>query len=219
MVAAPLVWAISRPADIPFQKQQIDLGAAETAAVADVNGDGKLDIISGEYWYAAPNWERHKFRELPYSNGYVDNFSDLPIDVDGDGRIDIVSCSWFRKSLRWWRNPGVQGTWKEHSIQEGYPIEFAFLVDLDNDKKANEILPEFGDVRAPLAWYEAKIHVGDCTAIDAYCTLAQQSSGFAGRGSEPQLFHQLAYPEGLAQLKHRDVVWGFAALEFTFKIA
>jgi hypothetical protein len=149
-----LLYCITRPPDIPFQKQQIDWGASETCSLADVNADGKLDIISGENWYAAPNWKPHKFRELPYANGYVDNFSDLPLDVDGDGRIDIVSCSWFRKSLRWWKNPGAQGAWTDQSIQEGYPIEFAFLVDIDNDHKAREVLPEFGDEKAPLAWYE-----------------------------------------------------------------
>lgn len=155
-IAGSLVWAIARPPEIPFAKHTIDLGASETAALADVNGDGKLDIISGEYWYAGPHWTAHKFRDLPYANGYVDNFSDLPVDVDGDGRVDIVSCSWFRKSLRWWHNPGGNGMWKEQSIQDGSPIEFAFLVDLDNDGKAREVLPEFGDVKFPLAWYEAK---------------------------------------------------------------
>ena len=37
----------------------IDNGASETAAVADVNKDGRLDIISGENWYEAPaRWRR-----------------------------------------------------------------------------------------------------------------------------------------------------------------
>src|SRR5947209_12092840 len=136
IAAVPLLWALSRTPDIAFQKQQIDAGASETAAVADVNGDHKPDIISGEYWYEAPNWTPHKFRDLVYTSGYIDNFSDLPIDVDSDGRVDLVRCSWLWKSLRWWRNPGAQGAWTEHSIQEGFPIEFAFLVDLDNDGKA-----------------------------------------------------------------------------------
>lgn len=154
--AVPVLWSVSRPRDIPFRKHEIDIGASETCALADVNGDGKLDIISGEYWYEAPDWKPHRFRELPYSNGYVDNFSDLPMDVDGDGRTDVVSCSWFRRSLRWWKNPGRDGLWTEHSIQEGFPVEFAFLVDIDNDGKAREILPEFGDPKAPLAWFEVK---------------------------------------------------------------
>jgi hypothetical protein len=154
IAAVPLLWALSRPPDIPFQKQEIDIGASETSAVADINRDGKPDIVSGEYWYAAPNWTRHRFRSLAYTSGYIDNFSDLPIDVDNDGRIDIVSCSWFGKALSWWKNPGADVAWTEHSIERGFPIEFAFLVDLNNDGKADEILPEFGDAKAPLAWYE-----------------------------------------------------------------
>ncbi len=67
----------SRPADIPFRIHAIDNGASETAAVADVNRDGRLDIVSGEYWYQAPEWTKHRFRELGFSNQYVDNFSDL----------------------------------------------------------------------------------------------------------------------------------------------
>lgn len=152
---APLLWAISRPPDLAFEKQQIDPGASETSAIADVNGDGKLDIVSGEYWYAAPNWTAHQFRNLSFTNGYIDNFSDLPLDVDGDGRVDIVSCSWFAKKLSWWRNEGAQ-PWTEHVIDSGSPIEFAFLVDLNNDGKKQEVLPEFGDPKMPLAWYELR---------------------------------------------------------------
>jgi hypothetical protein len=156
LVLAPSLWCVVRPPDIRFQKHEVDVGASETCALADINGDGKLDIVSGEHWYSAPDWTPHKFRQLPYSNGYIDNFSDLPLDVDGDGHIDIVSCSWFRHSLRWWKNPGRAGDWSEHSIEEVSPIEFAFLVDLDNDKQSREVLPQFGDPKAPLAWYEAK---------------------------------------------------------------
>ena len=49
-----------------------------------------------------------------------------------------------------------RGEWKEHEIESGSPIEFAFLVDLDNDGKAREVLPQFGDAKMPLAWYEAR---------------------------------------------------------------
>src|SRR5262249_54312596 len=95
-----------RPPDILFERQMIDPGASETAAVADINGDGKLDIVSGENWYEAPKWTKHKFRDLDFTNNYVDNFSDLPLDVNGDGRIDIVSFSYFGKRVYWNENPG-----------------------------------------------------------------------------------------------------------------
>ena len=150
-----MVIAASRPADLPFEKKTLDLGANETAAIADVNGDGKPDIVAGENWYAAPTWKQHRFRELPFANNYIDSFSDLPFDVDRDGHIDVVSCAWFGKKLSWWKNPGrAQGAWKEQSIQEGFNIEFCFLVDLDNDGQAREVLPQFGNTNAPLAWYE-----------------------------------------------------------------
>lgn len=156
VVLVPVLWPLTRPPDVRFRIQQIDIGASETCALADINGDGKLDIISGEYWYEAPEWNAHRFRELPYALGYIDNFSDLALDADRDGKTDIVSCSYFRKCLRWWKNPGRDGIWGEHSIQEGYSVEFAFLVDLDNDGQAREILPQFGEPNAPLAWYEFK---------------------------------------------------------------
>src|SRR6059036_1760227 len=90
--------AASRSPDIPFTIRPIDNGASETAAVADVNKDGRLDIISGENWYESSSrpgstqatWTKHKFRDLNYTNNYYDNFSDLPVDVDGDGYPDLV---------------------------------------------------------------------------------------------------------------------------------
>jgi hypothetical protein len=159
-LATTLGWAAGgdgRQPEIPFEKVTIDLGASETCAFADVNRDGKTDIVSGEFWYEAPRWTPHRFREIPYVNFYVDNFSDLPIDADQDGNIDIVSGSWFGRTLSCWRNPGRgAGTWSEQVIEKGFPIEFAFLVDLDNDGRAREILPQFGDAKAPLAWYEIR---------------------------------------------------------------
>jgi hypothetical protein len=160
LLACLCAWAAAtlvRPPEVPFSKTMIDSGASETAAFADVNGDGRLDIVSGEYWYEAPRWTPHRFRDLPYLDGYIDNFSDLPIDVDGDGRPDIVSCSYFSHRLEWWRNPGnTAKNWQRFPIEERYSVEFAFLVDLDNDGKARELLPQFGDEKAPLTWYELK---------------------------------------------------------------
>lgn len=152
-----MAFAGSRPAEIPFEKHTIDLGASETAAFADINGDGKLDIVSGEYWYEAPRWTKHRFRELNYTENYIDNFSDLMMDVNNDGRIDVVSCSWFGKHLRWYEHPAdPKAMWKEHPIETEYNVEFAFLVDIENNGKARDVLPQFGNTEAPLAWYEAK---------------------------------------------------------------
>src|ERR1041384_603687 len=157
-VAAILVLAGGGgPPDIPFRIHRLDDGASETAAIADINHDGKPDIVSGENWFEAPSWTRHHFREINFTNNYVDDFSDLPIDVDGDGYPDLVSVSWFGKNIVWWKNPGkAGGRWTEAVIDSGFNVEFAFLVDLDNDGKARELLPQFGNPDAPLAWYEVR---------------------------------------------------------------
>ena len=52
-----------------------------------------------------PSWTKHKFRELGFSNNYIDDFSDLPVDVDGDGYPDIATVTWFAKKVSWFRNP------------------------------------------------------------------------------------------------------------------
>jgi FG-GAP-like repeat len=152
-----ILLAGSRPPDIPFEKVVLDLGANEACTFADINGDGRLDIVAGENWFEAPNWPRHRFREFGFTNNYIDNFSDLALDVNGDGRIDLISVSWFSRRIAWFENPGAKDKrWVEHSIEAVSPVEFAFLVDLNNDGKAEEILPQFGDKKAPLAWYELK---------------------------------------------------------------
>lgn len=149
--------AASRPADIAFHTTMIDPGYGETVAVADVNRDGRPDIVAGESWYEAPQWVKHPLRKIDYSNGYIDNFSDLAVDVDGDGWVDVIQCSYFAHSIVWLKNPGSNGgAWKVTEIDNSGPTEFAFLVDLNNDGKALELLPEFDRPSVPAAWFELK---------------------------------------------------------------
>jgi hypothetical protein len=161
LVAAALALGLAAPPrrspDLVFEPRLIDPGASETAAAVDLNRDGRLDIVSGEHWYEAPSWTKHAFRELGFASNYIDAFSDLALDVDGDGALDIVTVTWFAKKIAWWKNPGAKGgPWPEAIVDSGFPVEFARLVDLDNDGQARELLPQSGDANAPLAWYEAK---------------------------------------------------------------
>jgi hypothetical protein len=154
--------AVTRSPDIPFNSRMIDNGASETAAVVDVNRDGRLDIVSGESWYAAPGWTKHRFRELNYTSNYFDNFSDLPVDVDGDSYPDLVRVTWFAKKISWWKNPGRPGPlrplsstpWIEADIHAGFNVEFAVLADMNNDGTAQEVVAQ--ENGTPQAWYEVR---------------------------------------------------------------
>lgn len=153
--AAAALTAAPRPADIAFRTRMIDPGTNETAAVADLNNDGRLDLISGDSWYEAPAWKKHPLRPLNYSRGYVDNFSDHPMDVDGDGYVDLLQFSYFARNIVWLKNPGKGGgAWTVNPIDNSGPTEFSFLVDLNNDGKAAELLPQFDRPEVPLAWFE-----------------------------------------------------------------
>jgi hypothetical protein len=154
---AAVVHGSDRSPDIRFRIQMIDPGFSETVAVADLNNDGRPDIISGESWYEAPKWTKHPLRDINYGHGHIDDNTDLALDVDGDGWIDIVQFSYVAHNIVWLKNPGKKGgEWKVTEIDNSGPTEFAFLVDLNNDGKALELLPEFDRPNVPLAWFELR---------------------------------------------------------------
>ena len=65
-----------------------------------------MDIVSGENWFEAPSWKRHKFRDLDFFDGFLDDFTDLALDVNGDGWPDIISCYGHQRKMVWLENPG-----------------------------------------------------------------------------------------------------------------
>jgi FG-GAP-like repeat len=153
--ALPVFKPVTRSPEIPFASKALDIGISETCAIGDFNGDGRPDIFSGDAWYENPTWKKHVVRKLREYNGYLESLSDHAFDVDGDGKVDIVSTSWHAQRVWWSRNPGKPDLpWEDHVIESGWPVEFSFLVDLDNDGKARELLPQFGGDASPTLWYE-----------------------------------------------------------------
>ena len=56
--------------DVRFEKIVLDKTfRAEGIAVGDVNHDGKLDILTGDVWYAAPDWKMHEVRKVGQYDG------------------------------------------------------------------------------------------------------------------------------------------------------
>ena len=155
LLLAGIALLVARGPEISFERHTIDLGVSETCAIADFNNDGRPDIFSGDAWYENPTWKRHEVRHLEEYGTYLASLTDLPLDVDGDGFVDIVSSGWHGGKIWWSRNPGkAGGMWEDRVIDQGSPVEFSFLVDLDNDGKARELLPQFGNAKFGTAWYE-----------------------------------------------------------------
>ena len=94
-------------AQVKFRKQMIAAESFESVNVLDVNNDGKLDIVSGAFWYEGPQFITRHFIGNVERTGptgeYWDDFATIPMDVNGDGRMDVISGDWFSKSMWWLR--------------------------------------------------------------------------------------------------------------------
>ncbi|HQG48368.1 MAG TPA: HEAT repeat domain-containing protein, partial [Sedimentisphaerales bacterium] len=113
----------------------------EAAGVLDVNRDGKLDILSGGFWYEAPDWKKHFVREIKEEGNYFYDFANLPMDVDGDGWVDTAGAAWHNKMVYWVRNPGKTGEpWQVFEIDTPGNMETAMPYDIDGDGQL-DILP------------------------------------------------------------------------------
>ena len=110
-------WSIVSKRLIPT----IDVGSKSAPVLADVNGDGLLDLIIGGKvspvdgstgtvtWFENVGTKTQPaFRDrglLPIRGDY--NYAPTVVDIDGDGLPDIVVGTW-RDRLQWYRNVGTR---------------------------------------------------------------------------------------------------------------
>jgi sugar phosphate isomerase/epimerase/HEAT repeat protein len=141
---------------VKFVMHRIGNFRSEACGVADFNGDGKLDVVAGEYLYLAPDWKPVKIRTLKGSvdeqgKGYRWDFANLPLEVERTGKFDLVSVDWFDKHAVWFRNTGTgNGEWPESLIEANGNYETADVHDVIGDGKANAVVPAV----AQTVWYE-----------------------------------------------------------------
>lgn len=127
------------PKTVRFSKQRLFVSTYQAASVADFNRDGKLDIVSGPYWFAGPDFEPHSFRANQGADNYLNSNSDLPYDVDGDRWTDVIVGAWGEEGVVWFKNPGPAGLklgvpWDSHQLTPTKgKIERTDLHDYDGD--------------------------------------------------------------------------------------
>ncbi len=141
-------------ADLQFRLHAINAESTfEACSVMDVNRDGKLDIVSGGFWYEAPTWKKHFLRDVEKLGNPPnwDGYSHLELDVNNDGWTDLINVNWRSRSIYWIEHPGpALGEWKKHLVAEPGAMETGRLYDIDGDGRL-DILPRGGNFSA---WWE-----------------------------------------------------------------
>ncbi len=126
----------SEPTKLTWVKEVLDTKfRSEGVAVADVNKDGKKDVLNGEYWYAAPDWKPHEM-QAPMDhkdglNNYSRSFACWSEDLNRDGYPDLIVIDFPGIPCYWMENPkGAEGHWTKHEIWHSACNETPIYADL-----------------------------------------------------------------------------------------
>jgi hypothetical protein len=144
-----------------FKKVQLtDQFWSEGANFGDFNHDGKIDVVSGPYWYEGPDFKkRHEYypadkfftkkkddgteEKIPGFEGglgtrntYSDDFFTFVYDFNGDGWPDIMIIGFPGAETSWYENPkGREGHWQRHVIFKTTDNESPTFGDINGDGK------------------------------------------------------------------------------------
>ena len=105
-----------------FERQRLsEVYFSEGANAGDINGDGKMDVVYGPYWYEGPAFEKKReiYAAKPQNmEGYADNFFNWIYDFNGDGWNDIFVVGFPGKPGYVYENPKGDFTkhWPKHQV-------------------------------------------------------------------------------------------------------
>ena len=126
--------------ELKFDIRCLTIDANEGIAAADIDQDGKVDVVAGRNWYRNGDWVARPLRNVDDWNGYVESNGDYIFDVNEDGYPDVVAGSFLPTEIYWYENPGKEGLrlgklWQQHLLLDSKQShnEGGLLEDLDGD--------------------------------------------------------------------------------------
>lgn len=132
-------FSLSQSANPPrFINYFVAAESYESVGIVDVDGNGTLDLVSGDFWYENDGTDQPTFRKRHLmghqkrEDQYYDDFSTIPFDVNADGRPDIITGGWWSGHLRWLENV-AKGDWPIHDIAAVGNVETTRAWDIDGD--------------------------------------------------------------------------------------
>ncbi|MDA8948874.1 FG-GAP-like repeat-containing protein, partial [Flavobacteriaceae bacterium] len=141
--------------------------------VADMDGDGDMDIISASTdddriaWYENNNGDGSSWTAVDIATSADGARSVFAADMDGDGDMDIVSASQYDDTIAWYENDGnLNPSWTAANIATSADgARSVFAADMDGDGDMDIVSASIFD--NTIAWYENNVGDGSSwTAAD-----------------------------------------------------
>jgi hypothetical protein len=152
------------PKSVPFNVFEIGTIHSHDTEFADVNGDGRMDLIAnsdqtGLFWYEIPSnpthqWVQHLIASRDDHKVHGGVSPKAVADLDGDGDNDVVTAR------VWYENLGNAIRWRPRkNIDFGQTHQYGLSVrtwvgDLDGDKDIDLVQSENDNPDGRVAWFE-----------------------------------------------------------------
>jgi hypothetical protein len=115
--------------------------SARGAAIADVDGDGDLDVLGTDFlgdaitWYENTAGDGSAWTKSTVGGSFDGASAVVAADIDGDGDLDAVGAAVGDSDIAWWENTAGDGSaWSRTTVDESFGGAVAVAaVDLDRD--------------------------------------------------------------------------------------
>ena len=149
--------------EISFAPQRIittQARRAQAVQVADLDGDGDLDVLSASYqdnkiaWYENLDGAGGFGAQQIITNRVVGAVHVHTADLDGDGDLDVLSASASDGIVAWYPNTDGRGQFGEIQIltRQAAGAEWVSTADLDGDGDLDVLSASYLDGR--IAWFQ-----------------------------------------------------------------
>ena len=169
-----------------WTKQEKEILDGEGLKMADINDDGRLDIVTNGFWFEntgnMAEWNEHKFTDSwSWPNTHID-----VADINGDGRPDILhSPSELAKNhyrISWFEAPeDPTALWKEHVVADSIEtvVHSIGAADFDGDGRIDIVTAEMQQGADPdevaifynegdNVWEKQVISTGGCHSMEIF---------------------------------------------------